>query len=146
MRMRKEIRVYTSHLDHNDWSDATSWADVWMSWKDSRRRKQYLAPCINSAKGAYSDLWMSVECRLRNPDMASVFDADIQRGSEAVEAIEGGAWHIEDGAHGMPEIYSPAPEINRREAERMMALVLERSGIRNPKFRWDRPKHRVYAT
>jgi hypothetical protein len=110
----------------------TNWDDVWISWKrrPGRPRTQ-LAPTLVG----FAEFRAQEELSRQDPaDQGSVeSNARIRRELEAAPASV-----VIDEVEP-PNVYTRAETIDRAEAERMLACLMERRyGIRHPKFRWQR--------
>jgi hypothetical protein len=106
----------------------TTWDDVWISWKGRPGRpRTTLAPTLVGF-----DEFESQEAIAR----ADPLYADEAAGHVRIrQQLETAPYVIDDIEP--PNIYARKATIDRAEAERMLAFLLEqRYGIRNPKFRW----------
>lgn len=111
------------------------WEDVWLRWKGKPGRKRYyLGPTLCCHAELVADLQMDEELQVKHPDCD--WSEDIARHRASLALLEHDEFSF-DADGKCPDIYTKAKGINRREAERMLAFMLERRfGIRNPKFDW----------
>lgn len=109
------------------------WEDVWLRWKGKPgRRRYYSAPTLICRAELVADL----EWHHRLPKKgAQLQSSDTAHNEAMLQALERSPHVVDDW--DPPNVYTRAVGIDRAEAERMLAFLLEcRHGVLNPKFEW----------
>ena len=107
------------------------WEDVWIRWKAKPgRRLYYVAPTLICRAELLADLKRTRERHRKRPRLQ-----DITHDEAMLAALDVSPHAADD--YDPPNVYTRATGINRAEAERMLAFLLERQyGIKHPKFEW----------
>jgi hypothetical protein len=109
------------------------WEDVWLRWKGKPGRRRYSsAPTLVCRAELIADL-ESDRCLQNKRSAASA--GDIEHDKAMLDELECAPYAVDDW--DPPNVYTRANGINRAEAERMLAFLLERRyKVLNPKFEW----------
>lgn len=109
------------------------WEDVWLRWKGKPgRRCYYSAPTLVCRAELVADLARHRERRKKRPKSNPT---DIAYDEAILQALEDSPYAVDDW--DPPNVYTCAIGLDRAEAERMLAFLLEhRYGVMNPKFKW----------
>lgn len=113
------------------------WEDVWLRWHGKPgRTRYYLGPTLCCEAELIADLEMNIECQRKHPEYD--YSEDIDGSRRMLQDLRGSRFASEL-VGGTPGIYTKANGIDRKEAEAMLAFMLEkRFDIKNPKFDWRR--------
>lgn len=121
----------------------TAWQDVWLRWKGSDRKWYGSAPCVLSYPEAVFDK-LSAEADATcetDPVKRPRREEYLAHHQAAIAQLDAHEYHIENANPDCPNVKTWAPYIDRAEAERMLAHLLEvRFGVKHPKFVWRRHK------
>lgn len=111
------------------------WEDVWLRWKGKPgRRRYYTAPTLICRAELIADLERHRERQKKRPKL---YVTDIAHDEAILRALECSPHAVDDW--DPPNVCTRAIGIDRAEAERMLAFLLERRyGVLNPKFEWKR--------
>jgi len=112
------------------------WEDVWLQWKGKPgRRRYYSSPTLVCRAELVVDLERNRELLTQQGEM---YATDVAHDEAMLDALERAPNAVDDW--DPPNVYTRAVGIDRAEAERMLAFLLERRyGVLNPKFDWKRP-------
>lgn len=109
------------------------WEDVWLRWKGKPGRRRYCsAPTLICRAELVADLERHRE---RRKSRAKSCAADLAHDEAILHALEASPYVVDDW--DPPNVYTRAVGLDRAEAERMLAFLLERRyGVMSPKFEW----------
>lgn len=144
-RKRKRVQCFGHGVLNAGPHYRTAWQDVWLRWKGSDRKVHRSAPCVLSYHEAVFDK-LSAEadltCEADSAERARL-EEHLAEHQAAVAQLDAHEYHIENVNGPCPNVKTWAPYIDRAEAERMLAHLMEvRFGVKHPKFVWRRHKGR----
>jgi hypothetical protein len=123
------------------------WEDVWLRWVSKPGKTIHRAgPCLMSRGDALGSL-EEAKWTLTQDDLmvkyGDIYREDLEDCQAIVDRLNTERFVLDDHHASndpmMPNIYTQADDIDRAEAERMLAWWLERvCGVTRPKFQWKR--------
>jgi hypothetical protein len=118
------------------------WEDVWLRWRDRPGRPRRLGPVLIGRLDLEEDIEFTKSLIESYPDTQEFRDELVEK-ELALREVQTGAFAVSGSAKdGSFALYTPAEWITQREAERMIGWYLAtHHGIKNPKFKWRRPKY-----
>ena len=117
----------------------SSWEDVWLTWTGKPGRKKYhLGPCLMSKTALERDHEDNLKCSRKYPEID--WTDDLYQSELALKKVTLGEIHIEDPDSSITNIYTQKECIDRKEAERMIKVLLKLHGFNDVRFKWNRPK------
>ena len=136
--MPKQIKVRCYGPITVDPDYPSLWEDVYLSWTQKPGRKRMeIAPCLVSKTDLISDL---LTHKNMQEDGAADFSEDIERLEKALSTIENGHYYIYDKDNPLTDMCTPKEYIDKKEAEKMIRLIMIEYGYDNVKLKWERPK------
>ena len=146
------------------------WSDTWIQFKTRPGKREYRAPTLISAgsikreiegnkwglkyysseeaKKEFADpssnpTWREVFSEITAQDMIDHCVEDLAKNeADLAKTLKEGIWiDANEGKNkNIPNIYTSAEYIDRKEAEKMLRFYMKSLGYKNVSFRWKRPK------